>query len=82
MIICHLIILDVKYNLKFRKIFGTSPSLHYHCVELYKERSKSGDETGDKTGEEIGEEDNLDDDANLIKENLMKLEATMSSHCQ
>ena len=47
---------------------------------FHEERSKSGDETGDKTGEEIGEEDNLDDDANLIKENLMKLEATMSSH--
>ena len=43
---------------------------------FHEERSKSGDESGDETGDQSSEEDDMD----LIEQNLLDLEATMTIH--
>ena len=43
---------------------------------FHEERSKSGDESGDETGDQSSEEDDMD----LIEQNLLDLEATMTFH--
>ena len=43
---------------------------------FHEERSKSGDESGDETGDQSSEKDDMD----LIEQNLLDLEATMTIH--
>ena len=43
---------------------------------FHEERSKSGDESGDETGDQSSEKDDMD----LIEQNLLDLEATMTFH--